>query len=192
MALRITWANVEGLKRFEHAIDNLGSGKLADAANKAVNRAGDMARTKVRQTLPRQTGLKRAVILKAVRSTASSAGALTYRMKSEGGDIALKFFGARETRRGVAAAPFGKRKVFAGDFMKGGRFPNRQDIGMGGQVFHRAGGSRFPLVKEKSGVIIPKEMVSGETAKAFEATVQDVLPRRMEHELRRLTKGVVG
>ncbi|KTQ85086.1 hypothetical protein NS226_21060, partial [Aureimonas ureilytica] len=85
MALRITWANIEGLRRFDHAIQSLGSGKLAEAASKAVNRAGDMARTKVRQTLPKQTGLKRAVIVKAVRSTASNAGALNYRMKSEGG-----------------------------------------------------------------------------------------------------------
>ena len=192
MSLTITWQNVESLRRFDNALKALGDKKMRAVANRAVNRAGDAARTQVRRELPKQTGLSRKLIVQAVRVTRSSPATLTYRMTSFGGDIALKHFGARETRGGVSAAPFGQRKVFPGTFIMGGRFPNRVDIGMGGHVFERTGTGRFPIEKQKSGVIIPAEMVKGATKDAFERTVSTVLPQRIEHEIKRATGGVIS
>ena len=192
MSLLITWQNVEGLRRFDNALKALGDKKMRAVANRAVNRAGDAARTQVRRELPKQTGLQRKLIVKAVRVTRSTPATLSYRMDARGGDIALKYFGARETRRGVSAAPFGERKVFPGTFIMGGRFPNRVGIGMGGHVFERIGTGRFPIEKQKSGVIIPAEMVKGETRDAFERTVSTVLPQRIEHEINRATGGGIS
>jgi len=149
-----------------------------------------MARTQVYRSLTAQTGLKRRVIVKAVRVTRSNSGTLTYTMTTKGGDIALKFFAARETRRGVSAAPFGQRRIFPSTFILGGRFPNRHGVVFHGHVMRREGASRFPIKVEQSGVIIPAEMVKGATAQAFRSTVARVLPQRVEHEIRRATGGV--
>ncbi|MDV2967812.1 hypothetical protein RZ532_17605 [Nitratireductor aquimarinus] len=185
--LAIRWHAVAGLKRFENQIGALGE-KAPHALQRAVARTGDMARTQVVRALTKQTGLKRKVIVRAVKVTRPSFGSLNYVMRTRGGDIALKYFSARETRKGVSASPFGKRKVFAGTFIKAGRFPSRVSLDMGGHVFLRSGKSRFPVEKQKSGVVIPAEMVKGQTAEAFQASVRANLPRRVEHELGRLLK----
>lgn len=190
--LVINWHDDTGFRRFERAIRSLDPAKLNPALNRAVNRAGDMSRTQVRRVLPGQTGLPRATIVKAVRVIRSQPFTLAYTMTAQGGDVALKFFGARETRKGVSAAPFGKRQVFAGTFIRGGRFPNRSGTVFHGHVMERTGPARFPIKVVKSGVVIPTEMVSGETARAFQSTVSRVLPHRVAHEIRRLTGGVIS
>lgn len=193
MTLTIAWQDIRELRRFDNALKALGSTKMRQVANRGVNRAGDMARTQVRRTLTKQTGLKRQTIVKAVRVSRSNPAVLTYEMTSHGGDVSLKYFGARETRKGVSAAPFGQRKVFAGAFMKAGWWPNRvTKPGWNGQVFMRVSDAKLPIEKQKSGVIIPAEMVKGATATAFNTTVARVLPQRIEHEIRRLTKGVIS
>ncbi|WP_099864715.1 hypothetical protein [Pararhizobium haloflavum] len=192
MDLKISWADIDGLRRFDNALKALGDKKMRQVANRAVNRAGDQARTQVRRELARQTGLPRKVIVKAVKVSRSSWQTLDYRMTTRGGDIGLKYFKARETRKGVSAAPFGKRQVFAGTFIKGGKFPGRVPIGMGGQVFKRVGDGRFPIEKQTSGVIIPAEMVKGATVDAFRSTASRVLVERIEHEISRATKGAIS
>ncbi len=193
MSLQIRWQDVESLNRFDNALKALGSKKMGQAANRAVNRAGDMARTQVRQKLTRQTGLKRPTIVKAVKVSRTSPQTLVYGMSAHGGDVSLKYFGARETKAGVSAAPFGKRTVFASTFMRAGWWPKRVvKPSWNGKVFARAGAARFPGEKQKSGVIIPNEMVQGETRDAFRSTVARVLPQRLAHETNRLTKGVVN
>lgn len=193
MSLQIRWQDVESLKRFDNSLKALGSKRWRQAGNRAVNRAGDMARTQVRQKLWRQTGLKRPTIVKAVKVSRSSPQTLVYRMSAHGGDVSLKYFGARETRAGVSAAPFGNRKIFASTFIKAGWWPNRvAKPNWNGQVFKRVGAAKLPIEKQKSGVIIPNEMVQGETRDAFRSTVARVLPQRLAHEINRLTKGVVN
>ncbi len=190
--LQLRWANTSGLKQFDKALQVLGSTKTRKIANRVVNRTGDQARTQVRRVLTKQTGLKRKTIVDAVKIKRSTPSDLIYRMTARGGDVALKYFGARETRRGVSAKPFGQRSVFASTFIKGGRFPGRKNLGMGGQVWQRTGSGRFPIEKVKSGVIIPAEMVKGETASAFDATAARVIVRRMAHALSRATGGVLS
>lgn len=159
--------------------------KAPMAIRHAVNRTGDMADTQVVRMLTAQTGLKRKTIRKAVKRKRAGVGGLVYRLQSAGGDVGLGYFGARETAKGVSAAPWGKRRIYPHTFIKGGRFPNRKTLNMGGQVF-MAAGRRLPIFKIKSGLYIPKEMVSGATARAFLTTVRAMLPVRLEHEFSRL------
>ena len=137
------------------------------------------------RSLTKQTGLKRKTIARALKKQ-GGRGSLTYAIRSAGGDISLKYFGARETRKGVSAAPFGARRTFPETFMKGGRFPKRVMLKLGGHVFKRSGGSRFPVAKQRSGVVIPAQMVLGATKAAFEKTVATEFPKRIAHELKRL------
>jgi len=183
--LTIGWKDVEGLKRFDNGIKAVGDDGRK-VMQRAVARVGDMARTQVYRALTKQTGLKRKVVVRALKVTRPSWTDPSYTIMARGGNISLKYFAPRETRKGVSAAPFGKRKVFAHTFMKGGLFPNRSAVVFGGQVMMRTGSGRFPVEKQKSGVYIPSEMVSGATAKAFTSTVREKLPQRVEHELGRL------
>lgn len=191
VTMQMRWADTSNLIRFEKALRALGSRKMRTIENRVVNRAGDQSRTQIRRSLTEQTGLRRKTIVKAVKVTRSTRSTLTYRMQTKGGEISLKHFAAREQRRGVKAKPFGQWKVFPSTFIKGGRFPSRTDIGMGGHVFQRTGAGRFPIEKVKSGVIIPAEMVKGATAEAFRTTSSQVLITRTIHEIRRATGGVV-
>jgi hypothetical protein len=115
---------------------------------------------------------------------------MQYALMSRGGNVALKYFGARETRAGVSAAPWNQRRVFGGMFIKGGRFPNRVGLDLGGQVFARTGKGRVPIEKQKSGLFIPKEMISGATAQEFLSAVKAILPLRLQHEIAAILGGV--
>lgn len=160
------------------------------AIRRAINRTGDMATTQMVRALTSQTGLKRAVIVRALHKLKAGLGSLSYTIRSRGGNVSLKYFKARETGKGVSAAPWGGRRVYAGSFIKGGLFPNRVAIPrLNGQVFMRTGSARMPIVKVKSGLFIPTEMVKGATASAFLSTVSAVLPARLAHELDRLLGG---
>jgi len=156
------------------------------AIRRAIRRTGDMTATQVVRTLTKQTGLKRPVIVRAVQKRPAG---MTYALKSRGGNVALKYFGARETRAGVSAAPWNARHVFTGTFIKGGLFPRRVGLDLGGQVFARAGAGRVPIVKRKSGLFIPKEMITGATKAAFLSTVARVLPVRLQHEIAAILAG---
>lgn len=177
--------DVRELRGFENMLGAVGT-DAPKVINRALNRTGDMARTKVVRTLALQTGLPQKTIRKAVKVKRSSWDDLTYTLSAAGGDVALKYFKPRETRKGVTAFVRGKRELYESTFMKGGSFARgRVPLNMGGHVFLRVG-SRTDLEVQKSGVVIPAEMVDGATAEAFDSTVQFQLPRRLDHELGRL------
>lgn len=166
------------------------AGKQAPVViSRALNEAGARTKTQVIRALTDQTKLKRATIVRAVKEKRAGYGDLTYELKTRGGDISLKYFDARETQGGVTARPKGQSKVYPRAFIKGGRFPNRVALKLGGHVFERAGAKRKPIEKRKSDVYIPREMVSGQTSAAFQATANSVLPRYLERHLRALLSG---
>lgn len=149
------------------------AGELALA--RGLNKVGLKARTQMRRALVAQTGLKYGVLVRALRSKSASPGSLAYQIKSKGGFIRLKFFGARETRAGVSAAPRGQRRTYSGAFIKGGRFPNRVPASrLNGHVFRRIGAGRLPIALVRSDVRIPDDMVSGASEAAFYNSAQDM------------------
>lgn len=186
-SLNMRWADISGLRKMEKALDALGPKKVAVIAARSLNHSGAKGKTRARRELTAQTGLPNKTINAAMRVTRASAATLEFRIRAIGGDVALKHFAARETRRGVSAKPFNQRQIFKGTFIKGGRWPHRVAIGRGGQVFERTGSGRTPIEKVKSGVIIPREMVQGETAKAWQDTLARSLPTRFAHDISRAT-----
>lgn len=164
------------------------AGKEAPAAiARAVNQTGRQTRTVMIRTLTKQTGLKRGTIVRALKpTTAWPSRQMSYVIRAAGGDVSLKYFGARETAQGVSAAPWGKRRTYVGAFTMGGRRPNRVKLNMGGHVFMRVGGKRVPIEKLHSGLFIPKEMIEGATEEAFETVSRRDLVARIDHELARV------
>lgn len=145
------------------------AGKNANVALAwGINAVGRKAATQMRRVLTKQTGLKYGVFVRALRTKAATASLLQFRITSRGGDVRLKFFAPHETRAGTSAAPWNKRTVHGGAFMKGGRFPNRVPLKMGKGVFKRVGRSRHPVVSDRSGLFIPDEMLIGASRAAFE------------------------
>jgi hypothetical protein len=98
----------------------------------AVKHTGDKATSAMRSALVGQTGLKRKTLVKAVKGR--SVGT-SYEIKSHGGNIRLKFFNARETSKGVTAAPWNSRRLYPGTFIKSGWWPNRRGPVAGGRSF---------------------------------------------------------
>jgi hypothetical protein len=163
------------------------------AIGRGLNRTGDKVRTQVKRALVQQTGLKPGVINRAVKTRRANYRDLSYVLKSRGGDISLKYLGAREVRGGVSAAPGGQRQIFPGAFIKSGRKPNRYAVKRrDGHVYRNLEGGRWggKIEKVRSGIFIPKEMVSGASAQAFYSTAAQHLPGDVGKELYAILAGV--
>lgn len=127
------------------------------AIARGLNRAGRPTETKFRRDVMKAMGLMRVraegggffdPFRHFSRTTPATPGRLRYQLAAFGGRIPLKYFGARETRRGVSAAPMNQRQIFPGTFIKGGRFPKRKG-GPGGQhVWQRTSSRRLPIEKQ--------------------------------------------
>jgi hypothetical protein len=172
------------MRRISNALHAAGK-QVPLILNRAINHTGDKALTQMRNALVGQTGLKRGTLVRALKGT-KAFGAGAYVIRSKGGNIRLKFFGARETRKGVSAAPWNSRRIYPATFMKGGRFPHRKTLNLGGTVLKRVGRSRKPLESIRSGLFIPEEMVTGQSQAAFYGTIDRELPGRIAHELYRV------
>jgi len=161
---------------------------IKPALSRAINHTGNKARTEVAWALVEQTGAKYSAIRKILKTHRASPGTLVYRITAKGGFMSLKEFGARQTSKGVSAAPWGKRRIFRHAFIV---------ASLGGHVFRRAPGGgpsglvgRLPILK-LWGPAIPKEMVKEQSKEAFENTVRAELPRRVEYEINAILRGSV-
>lgn len=185
------------LKRYANQLGALGQGKAEQALQRALNHTGAKAKTAVTKALTTQTGLKPAIIRRAVKTLKGDAGSMSFTLRTEGGNVRLKFFGAKETQSGVSAAPWGARRVYGGTFMKAGwgnRWPERfAKPNWNGQVFERAGGvTKFGKAKfnnRRSDLYIPDELLTGETLQAFNSVINNDLMPRVAQEVARLLPG---
>lgn len=204
-----------GASQMEEATRILGSKARAGRAfARAINRTGDTVRNEAGRALSDQTGLPKRTGKAAYRQGGERASpvSLSYVVNGRGGNISLKHFKPRETRKGVSAAPMNNRQIFEQTFMKAGWWPNRVvKPGWNGQVFRRSiysrdgysytsdwssgtrkmvrAGTKFDKVK--SGVFIPIQMVQGLAGDAWRDGARRLQPR-IEHEVRAMTRGVVS
>ncbi|WP_375652205.1 MULTISPECIES: hypothetical protein [unclassified Bartonella] len=96
-----------------------------------------------------------------------------------GTPIPLKFFKAKETKRGVTYTLFGKKEILPHAFIKGGSFPKRVELKkLNGNVFQRADGDQFPIAKQKgpsiAGVMSKPEIASAIVKKANERLIKNI------------------
>ncbi len=103
-----------------------------------------------------------------------------------GTPIPLKFFKAKETKRGVIYTLFGKKEILPHGFIKGGSFPKRVDLKMGGNVFQRDDGDQFPIAKQEgpstSEVMSKPEIASAIVKKANERLIANIQNKLAHHE----------
>ena len=165
-------ANLEGLLR------QVGN-QAPHAIRRAVNHTGDKAVTQVARALAKQTSAKYGAVKKALVVKRATYDRGVYRISAKGGYISLKEFGARQTKAGVSAMVWGKRRVFPHSFVS---------AKLGGHVFVRMGKARNPI-RKMWGPALPNEMVKGDTAATFLSTVEADLPARVAHEVAALLNG---
>lgn len=101
-----------------------------------------------------------------------------------GTPLPLKFFKAKETKRGVTYTMFGKQEILPHGFIKGGRFPKRIDLKMGGNVFQRADGDQFPIAKQE-GPSVAKVMSKPEITNAIVKKANERLIENIQSQLKR-------
>lgn len=181
----------KALARHTNALASLGEGGARKAMVRALNHTGAKAFTPVKRALARQTGIPYGMITAGVKQTKAYAGSasgngakLEHVITGSGKPLSLKYFRARQLRKGVVAAPWNQRRVFAGAFNTGGSFKTGRKIVMGGHVFVRTSRSRLPLEKLYGPGIAP-ELVRDQVAKAHAAVFGDLAPR-LAHEISRL------
>lgn len=188
-------ADFEQMAQRLHAAGN----QAPHVVRRAINRAGDKARTKVARALAKQTGAKYGTVRRALTTRRASYGMLAYRIVGFGGFLPLSEFSARQRKDGVSAAPWGTRRVFKQAFISsalGGhvfireRAPTAGDSAREGaqnaQTPKRVG--RLPI-RELFGPAIPRELLKGDVKATFEATVAAELPIAAERELGALLAG---
>ena len=174
----------DGIARLTVATKKLSGAQKTAVLRRALNHTGDKVHTIVVRKLGEQIGAPQSVIKRygQLRKIRASNASLVYTIRASGGPIPLKHFRAYQTRRGVSAAPWRNRKVYKSAFIVGS---------LGGHAFWRTGRKRLPI-ERIAGPNVPKELVKDQVAAAFEAVTTSQLPRRVEHEIRALTNGVVS
>lgn len=162
-------------ERFGRTLSYVSAGEANRLFARALNRGGDQGRTAVRRSLVKQTGIKYGLINRAVTDVRATPGNLAYSLVANGNETNLSLFGAKQGKRGVSAAPWGKRRVFKSTFVVSA---------YGGKVFKRTSDKRGPL-DPLWGPNVARELVREPTILEWQKVGPFVL-NRVEHELMRL------
>lgn len=153
-----------------------GAGRIAIA--QALNQGGEKVRQTTVAVETEQTGLSSDTIDRAQHAIPASAESLAFTITSHGGNVRLKYFGAKEGGGGVTAHPWNKSTFYQGAFITSGRPGHRAPSPkLGGHVFENVSGGRWhgKIKLKRSGLFIPTEMTKGPTAAAFDAASAAVL-----------------
>lgn len=135
-----------------------------------LNEGGAALREKTVAAETKQTNLSHGVNERAQVPTEASPGRLSFVTTVHGGNVRLKFFGAKESGSGVTANPWGRSTFYPGAFINSGFHGKRAPAPkLGGQTYRRVGKSRLPIEQERSGLFMPDELLKGATVQAFES-----------------------
>jgi len=87
----------------------------------ALNKVGAEVVTQAKRELKDATGLKAGVVAKKIKKDQARRGDEEYSIFIKSRYLNVIEFGARQTKRGVSAKAWGKRKIYRGAFIGGGR-----------------------------------------------------------------------
>lgn len=177
--------------RLGNVLAAIGDTDTKRAIVRALNHTGSKAYTQVKRAMVGQTGMPYGVVNKGVKrklahtgSASGTGGSMEFVIIGTGKPLSLKYFKARQTRKGVSAAPWNVRRIFPGTFNTGGSFEKGRVSVLGGHVFKRTSAKRGPLEK-LYGPGIANELIKDEVKATFERVASE-LPDRLSHEIERL------
>ncbi|WP_455480111.1 hypothetical protein V4B17_03645 [Bartonella sp. B23] len=174
------------LQQVEDTFTNLKAPRLNWALRNAVNTAAKQVerftKRKVSEVSSTQVKhVKKGIYIKSKATTQFPEADIV----GSGAPLPLKFFKAKETKRGVVYTMFGVKKILPHGFIKGGKFPKRVNLRRGGgNVFQRAGGDQFPIVKQE-GISIAEVMSKPEIADSIAQYANERLTKNIQIQLAR-------
>ena len=108
----------------KEALRNLGNVQkkyVQKALVTALNKVGAEVLTRAKRELRDATGLKAGVVAKGLKKDKARRGDEEYSIYIKSRYLNVIEFGARQTKRGVSANVWGKRKIYRGAFIGSGR-----------------------------------------------------------------------
>ena len=166
------------LSDYANRLEALAAGSGRAVLAQTLNEGGQAIRSKTVAAETAQTGLSADTIDRAQKTIDASASSLTFTIVSHGGNVRLKYFGAKEAGSGVIAHPWNASHTYQGAFIKSGRPGHRAPSSkLGGHVFRNVSGGKWggKIKAVRSGLFIPTEMTKGSTASAFNSASDTVL-----------------
>ena len=167
-----------GLSAYAARLDALAAGAGRAAIAQALNEGGEDVRHMTVSAESAQTGLSTDTIDRAQRSIPATSASLAFTITSHGGNVRLKYFGAKEGGGGVTAHPWNRSTFYRGAFITSGRPGHRAPSPkLNGHVFENISGGRWhgKIRLKRSSLFIPTEMTKGKTAAAFDSGAATIL-----------------
>ncbi|WP_139413551.1 hypothetical protein [Bartonella mastomydis] len=173
------------LKQLKDTFTNLQAPRLNWALRNAINTsAKQVERFTEKQVADLSSAQPKRVKKGVYIKDKATAQFLETDIIGSGTPIPLKFFKAKETKRGVTYKLFGKKQILPHGFIKGGSFPKRVDLKMGGNVFQKDDGDKFPIAKQE-GPSIATVMSKPEIANAIAQYASERLTKNIQRQLAR-------
>lgn len=167
-------------KRVQRELGELGRKIIPRAANSALNKTATQARTaavkELKQEIGESSGLSAGGFRKSIELHRSNLRTLMATLTASGRPLPLIHFGARQTKKGVTAKAWNKRKRYPGTFIA--KMPNGKK-----GVFKRASRKRLP-VKQLFGPSIPKAFIEQRTQKSLRRSIDVNWPKNFNHEIK--------
>jgi len=135
----------------------------------ALNKVGAEVVTQAKRELKDATGLKAGVVAKKIKKDKARRGDETYSIFIKSRYLNVIEFGARQTKKGVSAKVWGKRRVYKGAFIGSGRNSGKQ------LVFGKSKKKKNKL-KALHGASLPREFHREDMAKIFNKKIKTRFP----------------
>ena len=135
----------------------------------ALNKVGAEVVTQAKRELKEATGLKAGVVGKKIKKDKARKGDETYSIHIKSRYLNVIEFGARQTKRGVSAKVWGKRKVYRGAFIGSGR-------NSGKQLVFKKRKNAPKRIEALHGASLPREFERQDMAKIFNKKIKTRFP----------------
>ena len=135
----------------------------------ALNKVGAEVVTQAKRELKDATGLKAGVVGKKIKKDKARKGDETYSIHIKSRYLNVIEFGARQTKKGVSAKVWAKRKVYRGAFIGSGR-------NSGKQLVFKKRKNAPKRIEALHGASLPREFERQDMAKIFNKKIKTRFP----------------
>jgi len=135
----------------------------------ALNKVGAEVVTQAKRELKDATGLKAGVVAKKIKKDKARRNDNTYSIFIKSRYLNAIEFGARQTKKGVSAKIWGKRKIYRGAFIGGGR-------NSGKQLVFKKRKNAPKRIEAVHGASLPREFERQGMAKIFNKKIKTRFP----------------
>ncbi|SVC14591.1 uncharacterized protein METZ01_LOCUS267445 [marine metagenome] len=142
---------------------------IQKALTTSLNKIGAEVFTQAKRELRDATGLKAGVVAKGLKKDKARKGDETYSIFIKSRYKNVIEFGARQTKKGVSAKVWGKRRIYKGAFIGSGKNSGKQ------LVYKGVRGSRT-AVEAVHGASLPREFKRQDMKKIFNKKIKTRFP----------------